>query len=259
MNASDTADPGLGPAIATFALRPARRRIYLALALLGLSGGLGGLAAGVWLWYFALQNYGPAVVWRWSSPWLAAGGVLLIPGLLGLVAWLRWRRLRLDVHQHGLRFRLGRREERMTWSDIAALHTQAVRYGLPLRARGTARLRVVARDGREIVIPHLLERFEQAVDAVKRAVYPLLLADYSRQFNAGEVIEFGPIRLQAQGVTVGDRHIPWPSLQAVDLSGGRLTLAATLDGRLQRRAIPASRIPNVELCVQFLQYLGRRE
>ncbi len=259
MNANDTPDPSLGPVTATFRLRPGRRRAYLALTLLGLVGGLGGLGAGVWLWFFALRNYGPAVVWRWSGPWLVAGLLLLIPGLLGLLAWLRWRRLRLDIHQHGLRFRHGRWEERMAWSDITALHTQAVRYGLPLRARGAACLRVAARDGREIVIPHLLDRFEQAVDTVKRAVYPLLLAEYSRRFNAGEAIEFGPVRLQAQGINLGDWHVPWPALQAVVVSGGQLTLAATRDGRLHRRAIPTGRIPNVELCVQFLQYLRRRE
>ncbi len=216
------------------------------------------IGIGVYRWYFAFSRYGPAVVWRWSAPALLMGGGL---GLLALFSGaLAWRRRppTIRVHRRGLSLLRGSSIERVEWRDVRRIHTNAVRYGLPpLPLSREAEITLELLDGRRIRLSHMLEGFLELVETVKRHVYPGLLAEYTAAFNQGRPLAFGPLVLSAQGVQRGKQVLPWSAISQATLNDGHLRVDATPGGRSERIKIPVHQIPNVDLCVQLIQKLGK--
>ncbi len=216
------------------------------------------ISIGVYRWYFAFSRYGPAVVWRWSAPALLIGGGLgLLAIFSGALAWRR-RPPTIRVHRRGLSLVRGSSLERVEWRDVRRIHTNAVRYGLPLLPLSReAEVTLELLDGRRIRLPHTLDGFLELVETVKRHVYPGLLTEYTAAFNQGRPLAFGPIVLTAQGVQQGKQVLPWQSISQATLIDGRLTVEAAMGGRPERLKIPVHLIPNVDLCVQLIQKLGK--
>src|SRR3972149_5313032 len=106
-------------------------RSHLALAAVSAIGMVGAAGVGVVRWYLAYSHFGPALVWRWSSPaFLIAAGL----GIAGMVAILTaWclRGVSVRVHQNGLMVLRGRRGTWIPWNRILSVQTSLIRYGPP--------------------------------------------------------------------------------------------------------------------------------
>jgi hypothetical protein len=209
--------------------------------------------------FIAYTEYGPLLIGRWVTLPLVLGLVLAAAGLwLGWRAWRTWH-LRVRLHANGLVVVRGRRGRALAWPDVQALWSRAEQTGLPGLA-GSRRLRLdlEATDGRRIALDDSLEDFEGLTLAIKGRVYPLLLAIYTRAFNEQEPIVFGPIRLCPTGIEDGPRSpFTWNEVRGVQLAAGRLMIETTRPGRKSAISLPAHRIPNVELCAQLIQEIGR--
>lgn len=253
---SETA-PSLG---ALISVHPASRRQRLA-GLLGLLvvWGLALICAiiGAYRWFLATTQYGPAVVGRWSTSWFLAGGGLAAAGLvLGLVMW-RTRGREVRVYAGGFTYRLRGHTLQVAWPDILRVHADAVRYGIfGLIWGGDLRLRLDLRDGQEIRLTRALEGLPDLVEMIKRNVFPLLLAGYTRAFNLGHELAFGPLSLSVAGVGKGGTVLPWSELAAANLDRGMLKLTPLRGSAKRPLRIPARQIPNFDVCLQLIQNLG---
>jgi hypothetical protein len=220
----------------------------------GLIGSVGTAGVGLWRWTLAYTQYGPAVVWRWSLPWFLAAAGLSPALILGLLSYLRNRKLRLDIYPSGLIFRRGRRTRSLAWQDIRALQHANTWMGLRTSNAGRATSLVLETiQGDRIRIPRELDQFERVVNEIKNRVYPRMQRSFSAAFNQGERLRFGPIRMDRDGLEVRGQLMRWNQVSAVGLEHGDLIIY-TSDGRHRGGfEIAANGVPNVDLCYQMIQ------
>lgn len=223
--------------------------LFLATAGLGIGGTF--LAIGITRWNFALSNYGPAVVWRWSGGWVALGALLLVLGAFGGVWLLRWHRLAVVVHDGGLHIRRGSRSRELPWSEIESVQVAGERYRSIWGSRSILKIRTS--DDRLIRLTDTLAGLNQLAATVKRNVYPRLLTEYTRYLKDGQPVPFGPLVISAEGVARGQRKLSWPEVSAAELRDGRITITPTTDhgGKLR---VDARQVPNPEICLQLVQH-----
>jgi hypothetical protein len=244
-------------------------RGYLILVGLSLLGVFLAMAWGLIRWYMAYTQYGPALVWRWSGPSFAVAAALAAVCLAGIILASRSRGIEIRVYENGLVILRGRKGTRIPWGEIESVHTSSVRYGLPGLARRhevdlVLHFRRVgagnpapAPNPRRIRLTHALGGFETLGEELKQRVYPHLVGEYSESFNRGQPVAFGGLKLTAEGVRLKKRLVAWKSFGEVRLDRGVL-LVRPKENNGGAIRIAAHRIPNVELCVQLIQYLSQR-
>ncbi len=244
----------LGKPVVEHRPRRRQRRLYLLLALVGLSAGAIMLIIGIARWSFALANYGPAVVWRWSGIWLIIGGALLAVGLVGAVWLLRWGRLSVVVHDGGLQLKRGNQVRTLPWSEIETVQVTGVNYRSIWGSHSTLKLRTS--DDQQIRLSDRLAGLSQLAATVKRNVYPRLVAEYTRYLRDGQPVAFGPLTLSLEGVARGPRKLDWSQVTAAELHDGRITITPA-DGRGGALRVDARKVPNAEICLELVQHYAR--
>ncbi|MGH2625945.1 MAG: DUF6585 family protein [Anaerolineales bacterium] len=240
--------------------RPRRERMIQLYILAGLTyfAFAAAIAFGFWRWYFAYANYGPAVVWRWASPYWAAGVALFTLGSVQSFRAFQIARRSLYLYSGGIVWRVGRHARSLPWADVAEIYTAPVRYGLFGLVWGTRlRVTIVPSRGRHIRLTEDLADLDTLLQNIKHSVYPRLLAQSRQAFNAGAALPFGPLTLQRDGILRRASLIPWRAVRRADLDAGRLAITFAENDRLGRLRLSVSQIPNADLCLQLIQTLGK--
>lgn len=255
-----TVESKLGRIEQVFRVRRSLRRNRLTASVILVGGAILAWAIAAGRAYLAFTDYGPLLVGRWVWPPLLAGALLaLLGGWFGIRAW-NASRLRIRLHSAGLAVVHGRRGRALAWADVLAVWSRSVRTGIPgLPGRLHYTLELEARDGRRLRLDDGLEGFGALAEVVKSRVYPLVSQACTQAFNQGETLFFGPIQISPAGISDGGRMTyPWSAVNEAQLASGRLIIRAHRDGKSSEVAFPADRIPNVELCAQLIQEIGRQ-
>lgn len=229
-----------------------------ALALAGWISSVLALVIGLWRWSYAYMRFGPVVVWRLSVPWVAAGIVLALLGVVFLAGWIHDRGLVVQVHRNGMIIRRGSRVVTLPWSHVESIRVRAIKYGMGRYSWASSSSMVLTtKGGRRLRLSDRLTEFGALVDATKRHVYPLLMEELRASFNQGDPLPFGPLMLTSIGVHSGKRLFPWPGIEEVALGEGHLVLLGNNGKQAAQLRVPAHQVPNVDLCVQLIQLLGQ--
>lgn len=244
----------LGKPVIEHRPRRRQRRLNLVLAVVGLIAGGSLLAIGISRWNFALANYGPAVVWRWSGVWLLLGAGLLVVGIAGGVWLLRWGRLSVVVHDGGLQLKRGDRARSLPWGEIKTVQISGVRYRSFWGSRSM--LKLGTSDDQTVRLTDTLAGLSQLAATVKRNVYPRLLTEYTRYLRDGQPLPFGPLIVAAGGLTRGQRTLEWSEIAAAQLQEGQLIITP-VDGHGGPLRVDARKVPNAEICLQLVQHYAR--
>ncbi|GMR11687.1 MAG: hypothetical protein BMS9Abin28_2525 [Anaerolineae bacterium] len=247
----------LGNALMMHNARRRERRLHLVMATLGLVAGGGFLLIGFYRWTFALSNYGPAVVWRWSAAWLAVGLLFLVIGLVGAAWVFRWNWLTVTTFENGLQIQRRRNVTSVTWSEIQAILVSGVTYGVLGVIWGSrSSLRLDISGGRRMRFSDTLAGLAQLITTIKRHIYPRLLNEYSQHLRNGQPIPFGPLQVRPEGVAKGRQRLGWNEVASAELKDGKILLKPT-----QRRApirVRANAVPNAEICLQLIQHYAKQ-
>ncbi|MFQ5923015.1 MAG: DUF6585 family protein [Anaerolineales bacterium] len=237
--------------------RRRERRLHLVMAALGLVVGGGFLSIGLYRWTFALNNYGPAVVWRWSAAWLVIGLLFLLIGLVGAAWVFRWNWLAVTTFENGLQIQRRKRISTVTWSEIQAVLVSGVTYGvLGLIWGSRSSLRLEIAGGRRLRFPDTLAGLAQLITTIKRHVYPRLLNEYSLHLRNGQPVAFGPLQVRPEGVAKGQRRVGWSEVASAELKDGRILVKTNQRGAPIR--VPANAVPNAEICLQLIQHYAKQ-
>jgi len=229
------------------------RAFNVAMASGGLLAGGALTIVGLVRWEFALRTYGPAVVLRWSGPWLIFGSLLLLMGLVGTGWLIRWNWLRVTTFQNGLQVHGRKRLRTIAWGDIRGVLVSGVRYGMFGLAWGSrSTLRLDLNGDQRVQFTDTLVGLSQLTSLVKRRTYPRLLTEFTASLRDGQPIPFGPLSLRPEGVQLGRRRVAWPDIESAELRQGRVLIKLRKPGSPLRMS--AGRLPNVEICLQLMQH-----
>lgn len=251
--------PTLGQLINVYRASRRRRLALWILLAAGLAATLISALAGGYRWYLATTQYGPAVVSKWSTPWFIAAAAFAGLSLVISIFILRGRQLEVSLYGAGIVYQHGRNRISIPWQDIQRLHASAVRYGIfGLIWGGEMEVRLDIRGGQQIRLTRAIAHLPDLVEKIKRNIYPHLLAGYTRVFNQGQALEFGPLTLNGEGVLRAGRLLPWTQLASAELERGVLKLTPVKGGPGRRMKLPAHQIPNLDVCLQLIQNLGQR-
>ncbi len=210
---------------------------------------------GLWRWGLAMLEYGPVVVWPWSAPWLGAAAILIVLALWVTVLAFGASRRAVRVLRSGMLIERWRRRTHVPWEAVSAIYTSAIDYRLPLLSAPRVAIRLRSQSGQIVRLPSVLSNADELVTTIKAHTYPRLLEQYRREFNLGHALSFGPLELNKTGLRYGKDSLLWTEVASVTLERGRLRVRFRPDsGRGWK--IPASRIPNADLCLQLTSLLG---
>ncbi|MBN2556149.1 MAG: hypothetical protein JXA97_09465 [Anaerolineales bacterium] len=256
--AQQDAHPALGPAVR---VHPPRKNLLLRIRLLAIAAGIGAVvtSAGAFLrLYDAYQNYGPALISRWTSPLLAASGALWLFLILSILDYHTLKSCCATVYEGGIVIERNSRKVNLRWGEIEALVIKATRYLVPfLNRQAPLRLQIHSAGKKPLSIQHTLEDMPELIDTLKAQVYPRVLEECRRTLDQGGKVIMGPFHLSAAELRVGKRSIGWVSVRQVHLEKGRICLHFLSGKRTQTARIPAHKIPNVDLCIQIIHHLGQ--
>jgi hypothetical protein len=230
---------------------------YLTLSVLAVVGILVSIAFGVLRWQHALRNYGPASLWRWVTPALFFLALSIIIVIASLVMLLRTRRIELQLSSAGLCIQNGKKIDILRWGDVTQLQTSFVRYGiLGLEWGVKTDLLIITEDKKRYRFNRAYEEIDSLVESTKQFVYPILLDKYRQSFKLGEPLTFGPLILTSEGVLNGRKALRWKDIGKIQLKQGILQVQPHENVPSPKLAVPARKIPNIDVCLQFIHHLG---
>ncbi len=241
----------------TYQIRNAILIRYLSLSLFGLMGMVVIFVIGLWRWRYVMTHFGPAVLWRWLHPYLWAALGLGLVGGMGLYLLLHTSRQEIQLSPMGITWRKGSKLKISRWDEIENIFITSIHYGiLDFIWASRTEVSLQIQKGKLLKISQAFENIEMLVDTMKHYVYPLMFEKFRKAYNRGEPVQFGPITLTTKGVLNGRKALRWQDIDKIQFHKGRLELYPIEETRENKFSFPAHKIPNIDLCVQILHYLG---
>ncbi|MFP3853580.1 MAG: DUF6585 family protein, partial [Anaerolineales bacterium] len=177
--------------------------------------------------------------------------------ILGAYSAWRSRNLSASLFPSGLVLRRGRKVREIPWQEIASLRLHGSWGSLPLLESGSPRvLEIRTQQGHEIRLTRELEEFEKLVESIKAKVYPRMHRALASSFNQGQSLGFGPLTLAPAGLKYRGETTRWAQISSAYLRAGKVIISRT-DGEKIR--LPASKIPNADLCLQMMESVVKNQ
>jgi hypothetical protein len=137
---------------------------------------------------------------------------------------------------------------RLSWDNIANVYrSEIVLNGFP-----TSELKLVARDGREVVFDRTIEQYFDLARFVQERCAQLMLP-WMREEARESSTDFGPVRVGAVGITIDGLLIPWESVANYSIANGRLWFQLRECGS---KGFPLHTIPNYVALLHLMSELA---
>ena len=181
---------------------------------------------------------------------------------LGLSTLRRGREqstMKVQVYDHGLVYQHSGEADTYPWDELAVVWQQIISRNYRGGARQTTHTyRIVNRDGRKALFDDRIVGIQGLGEAIQKGSLPPLLSDAMAKYDKGEVLAFGRLLLDEQGIALGRKVLPWDELESAEVRGGRLYLQRA-GSRGSWAEILVSDLPNVHSLVAMIRSLKRRQ
>lgn len=107
----------------------------------------------------------------------------------------------------------------MLWDDVAELRVNPRRTHWGRLSTLAATFWLMAKDGSKIMLDEKINRVVQLGESIQQHVATHQLATAIKQFNSEQLLTFGKLSLDKQGIHRGKSILPWSDVQAVEPRG----------------------------------------
>jgi hypothetical protein len=172
-------------------------------------------------------------------------GVLLLGALIFFGMGFLAQSYTLILFPEGLARTGGNAPEVFRWSDVAEVYT--------LIHPVAGRHRIVTQDGRKLEIDASVKDGKQLGQTVQQTMFDRMKPGAAKAFNAGEVVNFGPLRLDQNFLSYKDKRIAWHEIGKMQLLYNAYSRAVQFEVRAAGSAllpwcvVKAQDIPNLDI------------
>ncbi|GHO81320.1 hypothetical protein KSD_90910 [Ktedonobacter sp. SOSP1-85] len=237
--AGPTLSPAAQQAISTYQLGAYHSEFKVGLTRHYLTGLIAGLIITL-LFGFILINTGND-----------SSNVLLILFLLGLILLLYYvvdflihMSWRVYLCEQGFLLMKGSQADPFRWDQVQAMWQQVTKHYRNGIYTGTTHKYTIQRlDGHKIIFNDKFKQVEKLGDALSDAITTFMLPRALASYNAGQVLNFGPLSVSQQGVSNGKETLPWHEIKEFGVNRGIVSVRK--EGKwFNWSTISVAKIPN---------------
>ena len=189
---------------------------------------------------------------------------IIFLGVLAFFILLITERLtaRAYLHDDGISYRSILSQKEIRWVEVERLYYGAHRLSVDFIPLGTFyQLKLLDQNGQKLSLGGRIGRAAHLADKISQYTYEPLLRKASDNFNSGEELDFGLVRVsRSAGLKVkrwsGYTTIKWADLAAYKLDAGNFYLWRT--GEKHANGLPTERIPNAWILLGLLNAVSNK-
>ena len=203
--------------------------------------------------YQAYQKHGPAMM----EDSLAAPGIIaLVLFLAGLAAgwwaYANWSK-GVAVYERGFAVHDRKGLHLWRWEDIVSLTAAVTRpYSSGFSTGMTHVYRLIDRQNQRLVLNDIFYNVEELAITIQDAITPILFNQAAQQYNAGQLLAFGPVTIGKDGIRIGKKTYPWVEVQQVSVQQGILKVSQKEGGWFSGARVSAAVIPNLNVLLNII-------
>ncbi|GAB4578936.1 MAG: hypothetical protein Fur0022_16730 [Anaerolineales bacterium] len=210
------------------------------------------LSYGLWQVYLGYIQFGPAAMSAWGQPWFTSAALAVLPLFILTVRAVALARREVWVVDQGLVFQ-GMQKKTLAWKNLQGIAIEDVRYHLlNLTLRTRQRIHLFPTTGHPLPLDDRYRDLAGLGETIKARLYPLLLPELRKQFQANQWVYFGPLRINRKELDTGNRRLLWEQITGLRVYAGMVRIELADRSPL---LVPAAKIPNVELLLQLVEEL----
>jgi hypothetical protein len=206
--------------------------------------------------FIAVQKHGAAMIDDVLSGPLLVAAVLFCTGLLfGLIAAASWNK-GVMVHEGGIVFHDWRGTRAWRWMDVDSMNLAVTNHSLfGISIGSTHSYTLKNHQAQKLVFSDGLSQVEDLAKSIDQHVFPLLYARFSEQYNEGQVVSFGVVKVNRDGISIGSRSVQWKDVKEAALHQGVLKVLKKGDEMPGGITVSASGIPNLQVLLAMVQQM----
>jgi len=207
------------------------------------------LGYGLYIFAITYTKHGFALALIKSRGWIFLSLISFVI-FLGLICYrLLLSRQFVAVHKNGIFLSL-RKKYFVYWRQISGISTNLTQKRfLFLKSPITYKVVLHLRSGQSVHLSHTLDRLPVLITRIKANLYPPLLQGLKQKLNQGGTLQFGPLSIQKDSLSLNSHTYPWSQIPRVSVQSGKLVIELADH---KRATIALARIPNFELLFQIM-------
>lgn len=244
---------GLGAPKRYFPVKNLNRVGSLVAFIIFLGGSILVFLYGLYVAYAAYQKHGPAlIVDKLAVPVVIAIIMLLLGLAAGRYALGNWNR-GVGVYELGFAIRDRKGIRIWRWEEVISLTSAVTRHYTNGIFTGTTHVyRLFNRQNQRLVLNDIYTKVEELAKAIQDGIFPILYDRAAQQYNAGQILAFGPVVISKDGIQIGKKTYPWTEVQQVSIHRGILKVSKKGGGWFSGASASASVIPNLNVLLNII-------
>ena len=161
---------------------------------------------GLFVTYAASQKHGPALIDdKFMVPVIIAFVLLLLGLAAGWSAYVNWNK-GVAVYERGFAVRDRKGIQAWRWEDVVSLTAAVTRHYSSGIYTGTTHVySLFNRQDQRLTLSDIYNKVDELAKTIQDGVYPILYDRAAQQYNAGQMLVFGPVAINKDGIQIGKK------------------------------------------------------
>ncbi|MDP3186251.1 MAG: hypothetical protein Q8M58_13375, partial [Anaerolineales bacterium] len=113
------------------------------------------------------------------------------------------------------------------------------------------------RNGSRLALNDAFSRVEELGRVIEEKTFPSLFEQAAQQYNAGQILTFGPVLVNKTGIQISKKNYAWGEIQPVTVRRGYLHIARKEGGLFSGAKTALASIPNLRVLLSIINQVIR--